>query len=43
MNFINPKDTERFYLRVLLNVVSGVKSFNDLKILNCVLYDFKKM
>src|SRR5260364_31798 len=42
MYFINPKDTERFYLRVLLNTICGIKSFDDLKILNGVEYDSYK-
>ena len=29
--FVNPKDTERFYLRALLNISRGVKSFQDLR------------
>jgi hypothetical protein len=42
MYFTNPKDTERFYLRVLLNVRCGVKSFKDLRTIDGVTYSSYK-
>jgi len=38
MYFVNPKDIERFYLRLLLLHVKGAKSYNDIKTVNGVLY-----
>jgi len=38
MYFVNPKDIERFYLRLLLLHVSGAQSFNDLKTVNDLVY-----
>ena len=36
MYFVNPKDEERFYLRALLNLTYGAKSFADLRTVNDV-------
>src|ERR1700752_2203757 len=38
MYFVNPKDTERFYLRALLNIGRGVTSFLDLRTLDTTEY-----
>ncbi|KAK2464092.1 hypothetical protein APHAL10511_003894 [Amanita phalloides] len=38
MYFASPSPGERFYLRMLLTVVAGAKSFNDLKKFNNVLH-----
>ena len=37
--YVNPTEGERFYLRMLLMVVKGAKSFNDIKTYNGVVYN----
>jgi hypothetical protein len=39
MHFVPPNGGERFYLRTLLTVVKGPKSFQDLRTHNGVIYD----
>ena len=40
--FINPKDKKRFYLRMLLNLILGINSFDALKTINGIEYDLFK-
>ena len=37
--YVNPAEGERFYLRMLLMVVKGAKSYNDIKTYNGVVYN----
>ena len=39
MYFVNPKDIERYYLRMLLLHVKGATSFVDLRTVNGIIYD----
>jgi hypothetical protein len=43
MQFVFPKDIERYYLRLILLHVSGVTSFKDLRTVNIqVFYSYKE-
>lgn len=39
LNVVSPKDEERFYLKLILNKVTGKTSFDDLKTVNNILYN----
>ena len=42
MFYVHPSSGERFYLRMLLNIVKGVQSFEEIRTVNGVTYETYK-